>query len=553
MACDPKKPIEPLFLNGPASLKALGVGVDNDKVTIFKKALKEYYDPVDWNPSGSTDPKTTATGDLSKVYPTSYVTPTATPTAQVCNVVRPDRNRLIFLDCGRWLKTHRDFGVVWGRHVYLCSYNDGVGETELPGASFINVVAGMREGLDRSFFSGMVQWDENGGLRIKRAVRIVNWAVADWDEDDQYDWEKIHIIIPDLHLMAGPVAEVWHKIAAPAGYKMSAEIGLMNFVIDLLDIDALKGKLRVIQVGDCYDLWVGHGFQDTSKPADGDVYPLFWKCNSQMHPIYKNLSKDALIGKFNYFTKYFLNSGFENSYVYLINAIKHVQSSTTDWPATYWPQLKTEDFFYKIIYDVMRNDEKPFLNNLPVEKIPPLHRNVILNPAEVALRRLERALGSDFIYIHGNHDNYLIDEDLAVQKAGLKKRVSYFANKKFFVEHAHRMERFFEIVGTVVPRNFDGEWSGFQATNELFLELLQPHPPGFFTARKIAIADYYASIHDQGRYIDELSILKIGRLSNPGQSTGNKTPPNIFAIGHTHIPRLMVKDITFPEGPPRAA
>jgi len=488
------------------------------------------------------------------------------------NNIRSESNMYIFLDCGRWLGNSRDFGVVYGRHVYLCSYDDGQYDIEYDKSNdSINdsikldhsMVDHLRPGLDKEFFKGMINGDSGA------SVRIVSWTTAFFDTDDKYDLEHIYIVIPDLHLMAYPINKIWDE-----GYKMLPEIGLLNFVTDLLKIEAIQAKLKVVQIGDCYDLWVGHGFPSNQgtklKPVfsqGSENEPLFYgshekfKNNSgkDFEMNYEELEMMKINPHINEFqfdwalpyeipylkygspqkviqsksiameqqTKsilkqrdyiYYPQGGFENSYHYLITAIKHIQGELPETPNEgNWPWL--------------------------------FDRNFTINPAEMALRALQLHLCDNLIYLYGNHDNYLICDDLAdLISADFKKihgpdkskyfnkRKEFHENKSLFIEHGHRMEAAFSLK---VPKNFDGCWSGFKETCDLFEDLWKDKY-GLLNNLKKPLADRWASIHDQPSYNSEIVKMKLGRK---GKNDASKMPPNIFVIGHTHRPKLEFNKI----------
>ena len=100
------------------------------------------------------------------------------------NPVKFRDDKFIFLDCGKWKDTHRDFGLIYGRHVYLCSFDDGTHSNYTPvGLKFNDEIKTLLDSfpdrLDKNFFAHMSKGE--------KCVRIVNWSVADWGDDDEYD------------------------------------------------------------------------------------------------------------------------------------------------------------------------------------------------------------------------------------------------------------------------------------------------------------------------------------------------------------------------------
>src|SRR5581483_4741588 len=106
------------------------------------------------------------------------------------NVIRMKSRYFIFLDSGRWLsdkEPHRDFGVIWGRHVYLCEYSGGGGGvTEEQLAQDPNDEP---DRLDRIFFAG-----RQGRVKVRQR------ATAYWANEKELDWKTLIVVIPDMHL-----------------------------------------------------------------------------------------------------------------------------------------------------------------------------------------------------------------------------------------------------------------------------------------------------------------------------------------------------------------
>ena len=159
------------------------------------------------------------------------------------NIIRMPARRFLFLDVGGWLGDvgqpgcARDFGVIWGRHAYLCTYDTQASGAQPPG----------RPGLDSEFFAGM-----------KGRARVVRRASATWAPADAFDWETLYVILPDLHLLTAETANVWFYADQPrSSYLFGAELDFHVFVERMLAIPSLRGHLKVAQLGDLYDLWVG--------------------------------------------------------------------------------------------------------------------------------------------------------------------------------------------------------------------------------------------------------------------------------------------------------
>ena len=173
-----------------------------------------------------------------------------------------------------------------------------------------------------------------------------------------------------------------------------------------------------------------------------------------------------------------------------------------------------------------------------------------LNPGEQAYRTLEAALGADtgVVYVYGNHDDYLILDEVTAA-AGLAPRRRFFEPPGLFMEHGHRMEARFWGPFSVLPHNYDGDPSGYDATIGEYRRRLETFGrrasagaeargtlAGAVDVKKLA--DLWAAIRDQPQYWGEQAQVWLGR-----QGEGTLKPPHVFVIGHTHMPKLLYVDI----------
>jgi hypothetical protein len=361
------------------------------------------------------------------------------------NPVRMPRREFVFLDVGSWIGDDgpRDFGLIWGRHVYLCRYHPEGGRSE----------RGLRPGLDTDFLEGM-----------EGRVEIVRWAAATWAPAGDFDWDRVYVILPDTHLMTGERASVWFL----GPYQFKAEEDLRSFATQITSIAELEGKLRVVQLGDCYDLWVGRE-------------PRLFQKNDRREIELTEPKADAI-------------------------------ATLAAW---------------------MREIRGGAGAETP-------------NPGEQAFRTLEAKLGADsgMVYVYGNHDNYLILDEVC-SAAGVTPRRRFFEPRGLFMEHGHRMEARFWGPFSVLPHNFDGDPSGYDATMGEYRRRLGTVQPRKSTGTKIReavtgvvdmkkLADQWAAIRDQPQYWGEQAQVWLGR-----QAGGTLKPPHVFVIGHTHMPKLL--------------
>ncbi len=193
------------------------------------------------------------------------------------NIVKSKIQNYIFLDCGKWKGDHANFGVVWGRNVYLCSYvpiecnparNFNPEMVQFVEKHTFGEEIMRREGIDYNFFLHFINSIESSEFKVE----IEKSAFCSWGHDDEYDFENLHVIIPDLHLYAPTTTHVMQL----GDYKLEAELKLLKFAIELVKFQQ-KDKIKVIQLGDSYDLWVDVGFirEDQIRDLVNDIYNVF--------------------------------------------------------------------------------------------------------------------------------------------------------------------------------------------------------------------------------------------------------------------------------------
>src|SRR5450432_1061851 len=188
--------------------------------------LKTYNEHTSHNPLKKKPEPTSVNSEILLFPKSAYVAPCVeSPDSIICynqNLIKGPVNKFIFLDSGRWLGENRDFGLVWGRHVYLCNYN-----TPHEKGNSINLGKMSRsDGLDYKFFK-----------KMKDKVKIVSWDTAEWGMEQDYEWEKMYIIIPDLHLKTKDNHEVWKKTCT-----LEPEFDLLKFSIAISQKGELSNK-----------------------------------------------------------------------------------------------------------------------------------------------------------------------------------------------------------------------------------------------------------------------------------------------------------------------
>jgi hypothetical protein len=478
----------------------------------FVTPLSKYLDPE--NPDQRNTARKRlwgAWGSVPMFYPTIYATAVGLGEEVAPTVVRMISEEFVFLDVGAWLDGHnnerkRDFGVIWGGRVYLCKLSS------TPDWSQAREEAGPIGGrpLDEVFFSWM-------GGDGKLGLEVVNWTYAP-GSDGEFEWDVLNLIIPDLHLLDEATKKIWR--GGDATFK--AEEELLAFVKRVLGHAELAKRIRLVQIGDCYDLIVGRRCLFKQDTDEHRVLPV---------------EEEGVRGK----------------------------ESPGQWAPEVLDMIAT---WVAAIRNPYSSPEKTGKLNPAIEA---------LELASVGGRVKET------VFIYGNHDNYLSSKDVCI-KAKLKERVRSHALQGVLLEHGHRMESFFvgqldsnsdgamggylnvlmvylgrmeapkegtalttwkEAVGLPQGRkrfehevDYDKQW-----------RLLQPRwglklASGVGDALdKLAVTNL-AGASQQAQYWGEMAQTWVGRriewlkrADDAPMVTGR--PPQIFVIGHTHAPRLL--------------
>ncbi len=500
-------------------LTTVTLGEEAGEKTEAVTGFSEYEEPTANDPSGEGKPYSPAVrvkmGTLRFFPRMAYVAPCAPGEEdKKANSIKMPVRKFLFLDAGNFYSNHTTFGVIWGHHVYLCKYEAGYA---------INAPGEPPQGkrLDDLFFSAMGS-----------SVSILTQAAARWAPYSDFDWEKLYLIIPDMHMMSADTAKIWHAHdGESAPYDFDIEKKFNAFAATLVTntqdgpCAALRSGTKMVQIGDSYDLWIG-------------CEPLLFT---------KNPTRQVLL----------------DTSKPLTDASKASQT----------PVQRIAQWVKEIA------EKGP-------EDMPGTG-----NPAVQGLKLLEENFGG-MDYIYGNHDNYLIREDVCAE-AGLTQRQRWQEYPGVFIEHGHRLEGTFEdggieaagavvgalgtlgviglaaagiggvaapiavgvvaaagvaaaVITAVAPHNYDGDPSGYNAADGVFKNLKGASAFTKFTeTAKKNVADVWADVHDQPQYWGEFAQMWLGRQMPDGmkesqdvQNLGDLKSPHIFVIGHTHIPFL---------------
>ncbi|MCX6270596.1 MAG: peptidoglycan-binding domain-containing protein [Bacteroidetes bacterium] len=538
----------PLFKHMGAKMTALSSG----KVEPFDK----YDEPTRHVSAKTPKPGPEASREITRYPLEAFVAPhlgkkdvDSGPRSNVISCCLP---KVVCMDAGAWYKDSLNFGVIWGRHVYLCSYDKKSyhASAKEPPKVELSFNRGVDAHLDYRFFKNI------------KNVSIINWSYCYWGGESEYDWTKMYIVIPDMHLMCQKIGDHWYD----KKFNVNAGLALLDFGLQVENITPkfAKTDIEFVQAGDAYDLWVGSGFATQSIKDEFNRQHQKWvsEYGTGIHPT-KVLGALASIPSQDFTeeprrTGYMMDPLFKNSSEGVIEYVngpmfKFIEGNATEFEEVIDIKREIRNMVKEIqgvgLYDWVKEIPgiEAILNKLTTNDRVWREQSRILNPAEAAFRLFKEKFTITFIY--GNHDNYLIDDEITREIPELEPRKKWFENAKetIYMEHSHRMEQLFlnekyytssKYKGeNAIPRNNDGETSGFLATNAYYLinkrgMQLPPTYASRFGKITMAVggyfADTYAKIHDRDIYFEEFRRIIVGRLS-----TGAKGVPQVMIIAHT--------------------
>jgi hypothetical protein len=447
-------------------------------------------------------------------------------------------------------------------------------------------------------------------VKVKRTVSAV------WARKREFNWNELMIIFPDLHLMTGMTSSVWRVPPGdPNGrfYDMRAELDFFECATQIAGAPGLESHLKIIQLGDTYDLWIG------SETVTGTGQILFEKndtCSMNLEdPVKLTFSggksfaanrgevlqrwshsvegaelstKDPRVQVLQWWVKAIqgeYNSPAERFLPGLPSGMNWVQYLILRRSETGRKQVERlheidENFRSKKINgkDTALQlkagfpadfeqvpDEPRILAGRYAERLQPevdrvsgwithiagrlrssdanarAYSNhvdqklggVWLNPAEAALRLLDEQCGG-VTYLYGNHDNFLIRDE--VRGDTCSKRHRFLDNAGVFIEHAHRLE-----TGLLPPwdANYDGAHFGCKSVIDLWRSRSDGVVPGMK-------GSWWDKAKDSsGEWLDDHTVAgsqiyyknEAGRFLVGRYVTGQRLP-HIFVIGHTHSARM---------------
>ncbi len=508
----------------------------------------------------------------------AYVAPSWEPTGQFS--MNPnalglivDKPEFIYLDVGSWMNNSksgdydqhydpnysrgylpRDFGLIWGSHVYLCVYLPGArGKDEKSSPprppDYFPAEDGdyLREGLDSDFFKAVQR-----GQRGK--VRVLWQANMTWAPSTDFDWTKLYLVLGDLHTMAGYVATIWKD----SGYLLDAEVDFFDFARTIASASELRGKLVTVQTGDLYDLWVSYGLgvSEPPPPSPDLGMPLF-EANEDLEVKLAKARYREILGIWVHEIEGTrehdpqpvqpAGGALERNWV---SRVLHKRTGdnrnwTTDLAPSCLPTGADEDS-YQWYYDKTTE--------------------VLINPVVGGLRMLQSTPGIEMVYVYGNHDNYLALGP--PPGTDLRPRELCYEEWPLIMEHGHRLEypndngnpvmnavesswggvkpllSLLLIQETGMPTNYDGSASGFRVTNAAYQAIKANSPNVERLIYGTGVDVWFTNRFQREDWITEYARTWMGRafstlMMKNGWEPGRLYPPHFFIMGHTHIRRIF--------------
>jgi hypothetical protein len=461
----------------------LSIGTQASSWPEYVTGLSEYLEPI------ASDQITCSKLGSFHYFPhKAFLAPTSSPPPQDdTNTIKMPSRKFIFLDVGQWLgekeddKKKRNFGLIYGRHVYLCRYLAG-------GGAELDIEPPKDESrLDYKFFSKFSLLSKKDSPP-KGQVLVDQWACADWAPDSDFDWNKLFIILPDTHFMTKETSDIWlGKIGEPCKYKFEAEKDLYNFAAILIKMEELKGNIQIIQMGDAYDLWV-------HRPC------LFKNNDDRKIELIDPKPNSSQICEWIWDIQFSGPGGLSRK---IPGPLGNDQVHN---PGEQALQLLRNTYKANMIYIYGNHDNYLILSDVCKEAVIPERL------------RWYAPKGIFMEHAHRMEARFLLEE--------LKKLPVPDKARKLVPGH-----------------NYDGSISGHQLTNECFDELnkgtLSPKSYAKSVAGKL-LEKAKSSWYDWPEYRGEQAQVWLGR-QNKGDP--KLKPPHVFVIAHTHKARLNYVEI----------
>lgn len=184
--------------------------------------------------------------------------------AGTSQTIRPPNGSFVYLDAGRWLNGHQNFGVVWGNQAVLCNYS----------AASTTPASGAGNLLEQLLRQPGVSEVDREFIRNARNP----------------DWNKITVIIPDCHIPPSvpmsvprpPESSQWNDLNGGSawddprawdrsvahdifGSRRSTD-ALASFVRLLCNLPFAR-QVHLVQAGDLYELWAGQDRWFQARPG----------------------------------------------------------------------------------------------------------------------------------------------------------------------------------------------------------------------------------------------------------------------------------------------
>jgi hypothetical protein len=225
-------------------------------------------------------------------------------------------NSFIYLDVGVWAGNVNNFGLICGRNVLLCSFTHNMINQSKP----INLWD------NHTSTNPLEVFDREMSLTNKHGFRVETFAYVSPHSKYCPPEDILYLIMPDMHITSYPYYEEFklksnaymNSLAGDSGasalnqdYRMrlsperreeinrfrdydqtkkadifgNADVALYDFLdfVTTLLLKELDGKIKVIQMGDMYELWQGMGRLSSFFTEDPNSHGLIFKDDALPH------------------------------------------------------------------------------------------------------------------------------------------------------------------------------------------------------------------------------------------------------------------------------
>jgi UDP-2,3-diacylglucosamine pyrophosphatase LpxH len=447
--------------------------------------------------------------------------------------------RFVYLDVGVWAGNERWFGLICGSRIWLCKFIYGQVQNVIP-----SEVWGEKRLSPLYEFWGAFADTNANGFEVHSYTEVIENPPSE---------DMLYVILPDMHLPAVPyydkpksktvhrtddgriiVETYWDGNAADIFLKGAEDTGeaLSSFLdtVVTLGMGVLDQKLKILQVGDMYEMWQGMGVSDHFETTGSPNKSLIVKKDS-VPSLYSRIKgiedrNKKLFLRFNLVMPNMVHYLYGNHDVYLCEKLR--TQNKIVWPKKNhyecWVKRPSKAISAKIYNGGIIGIYKDQADAESEKGDDNVWKNDKDGMYECWIKKYSRAINA-FTFVHQDGANgiigiykseidALVDNDDWTGILGERvPRKTYFMENNIFAEHGHRMDK----------SNQDGYWLGPFITEMVY------YLPGLRAFDEL--------VWDRENYhrLSAIELYYRWLLKQP--------PFSVFVMGHTHKPELMVMEI----------